>query len=101
MNPDCEHVGSHDEYLVVNGIPEHGGCGVAYLIERPLQSMASIARSLGINPSACTQVVDSLVEQMLLERSAEPTGRRVVSVDLSDSGQRSDWYVAGQQPAPR
>ena len=56
------------------------------LLDRPRQSMANIAQGLGTSPSACTQVVDNLVKKALLERLAEPTDRRVVYVDLSDSG---------------
>ena len=56
------------------------------LSDHPRQRMSTLASSLGISRSACTQIVGSLVKKSFLERSANDADRRVVYVDLTASG---------------
>ena len=60
------------------------------LLERvgPLR-MGNIALSLGRALSATTTVVDRLVEKELVDRVADPSDRRVVICQLSESGEQA------------
>lgn len=51
-------------------------------------TMRELAKELGVSESAATAITERLVRQDLVERSDDPTDRRVVRVSLSASGLR-------------
>lgn len=60
------------------------------LSEKP-HSVGQLAESLGVSPPAATQLVDTLVENGIVERRHDPEDRRVVLVD----------YVPGMRKVAR
>lgn len=50
--------------------------------------MRELARSLGVSESSATASVDRLVRADLVERSSDPSDRRIVLVQLSSDGRK-------------
>jgi DNA-binding MarR family transcriptional regulator len=57
-----------------------------YLDLQGPQRMSDIARLVGVSLPAATITVEKLVESKLVKRSADPSDRRVVRVDLTPKG---------------
>lgn len=68
---------THSQWYVL-GIIEHA----------TTTSVKEIAQTLGISPSAITQLVDGLVESGLVERTENPKDRRATQLTLSAKGQK-------------
>ncbi len=65
--------------------------------------MGVIANYLGTTLSACTSIIDRLIEKGLVERVAEPGDRRVVVCKLTRSGRRKMkgfWQVGSSKAEP-
>jgi DNA-binding MarR family transcriptional regulator len=65
------------------------------------QSMRSVARSLGLDPSNLTTVVDRLEGRDLVTRSPEVQDRRVKAVGLTAAGRRVRQQLAERLRAGR
>jgi DNA-binding MarR family transcriptional regulator len=58
------------------------------LADRGPQGMASLAASLGVNPSTATRMCDRLVRKGLVRRRTDPKDRRQVRMVLTEAGHR-------------
>ena len=59
---------------------------VLYFVEAPRRHMTHLASALGVTLPTATGVVDRLVEAGLVQRSDDPTDRRIVVVGLTTAG---------------
>lgn len=57
-----------------------------YLMQSPDAKASDIARASGLSPGAVTQVCDELVKEGLVERTRSVDDRRVVHIQITDSG---------------
>jgi len=58
------------------------------LSKRGSQTMSELAEHMKIAKQQLTPVVDRLIEQKCVVRSADPQDRRVVRIDITEDGQR-------------
>jgi len=59
---------------------------LGYLERNGKSKMSSLAKHLKISPSATTGLIDRLIAQDLVARSADPADRRIVWVELTSKG---------------
>ncbi|ROZ87339.1 MarR family winged helix-turn-helix transcriptional regulator [Gordonia sp. OPL2] len=65
-----------------------------WLSERPCTA-GEIAAATGLRPAATTALIDRLVDKGFVRRTAAPTDRRKVLVELTEDGQQQVWSAYG------
>ncbi|MDL9944963.1 MarR family transcriptional regulator [Gordonia sp. ABSL11-1] len=65
-----------------------------WVSERPCTA-GEIATATGLRPAATTALIDRLVDNGFIRRTAAPTDRRKVLVEMTDDGRQRVWSAYG------
>src|SRR3546814_5194560 len=63
--------------------------------------VTDLARAAELNPGAMTRLLDRLQAKGLVARTADPTDRRALNIDLTDAGLRSEEHTSELQSLMR
>lgn len=60
--------------------------GLSLLAANPEQSSAELARRVGVSPQSMSEIISALERKQLVVRAEDPEWRRVLKIQLTDTG---------------